>query len=97
MKNTTDATPACSTASTRPSAAASVSATGFSSSRCLPAWAACVAMGACTSGGTAKRDGVDLGQERGDVVLRGGLILGREVGRGLRVTAPDRGELDARR
>ena len=53
MKNTTEATPAPSTASTRPSAAGSVSAMGFSSSRCLPSRAACVAMAACTSGGTA--------------------------------------------
>ena len=53
VKKTTEATPAFSTAVTTASASATDSATGFSSSRCLPASAARIASGACTSGGTA--------------------------------------------
>ena len=54
VKNTTDATWAWLTAAASLSASSSVSAIGFSSSRCLPARAAWVASGACTSGGSAK-------------------------------------------
>ena len=35
------------------------------------------------------RDAVDRGQERGDVGVRGGVMLRRQRGRGLRVPAPD--------
>src|SRR5579875_1658207 len=53
VKKTTEATPAASTAATSLSASSRDSATGFSSSRCLPASAARIASGACTCGGTA--------------------------------------------
>ncbi len=50
----TDRTPASSTASAIACAPSRVKASGFSSTRCLPARAACGASSACTSGGTAK-------------------------------------------
>ena len=53
VKKTTEATWASSTAATSLSASSADSATGFSSSRCLPACAARTASGACTCGGTA--------------------------------------------
>ena len=54
VKKTTDATPASATAAASWSASAAEMATGFSRSRCLPARAACTAIGHCTSGGTEK-------------------------------------------
>ena len=54
VKKTTDATSPPATAATRSSASACAMAMGFSSIRCLSARAAAAAMGACTSGGTAK-------------------------------------------
>jgi hypothetical protein len=53
VKKTTEATPAFWTAAATASASSAQSAIGFSSSRCLPASAARIASGACTSGGTA--------------------------------------------
>jgi hypothetical protein len=53
VKNTIDATSAASTASTTASAPATVSASGLSSMRCRPAFAARAARPACTSGGRA--------------------------------------------
>ena len=52
VKKTTDATPAAVTASASASALAALSATGFSSRRCLPAVAARIASSLCTSGGS---------------------------------------------
>ena len=95
VKNTTDATWACSTAWTRTSASAAEVAMGFSSNRCLPARAAVVAMAACTSGWHRERDPVEAVQERGHVVVCRDPVRGRQVCRGFLVAAPDRGELDA--
>ncbi len=53
VKKTTDATPFACTAATTRSASARSSAMGFSSSRCLPASAALIAISTWTGGGSA--------------------------------------------
>ena len=53
VKNTTDAMPSSAASSASARASSSESATGLSSSRCLPTAAASSAIDACTFGGTA--------------------------------------------